>query len=244
MTFHESDLRADLAAAYRLAERFGLNEGISNHFTARLPEPEDRFLVIPHGLHWSEVRASQLLVVDGDGIVVEGDGEVEPSALYIHSRILRARPDAMCVLHTHQTHATAISVIEGGRLLPVSQNALRFHDRIAYDSHYGGAADHAAEGERLAGALGDAAVLFHANHGVIVVGESIARGFDDLYFLERAAEVQLLAQSTGQALRSVPDSIAERYVSESRPNALRQQALVHFRALRRVLDAESPGYAD
>ena len=238
-----ADTRIDLAAAYRLAERFGLNEGISNHFTARVPGERDQFLVIPHGLYWSEVRASDLLVVDGEGRILEGDGEVEPSALFIHSRILRARSDAACVLHTHQTYATTITVLDSGRLLPISQNALRFHGRVAYDDVYGGAADHAQEGERLAQALGDKAVLFHAHHGVIVVGESIARGFDDLYFLERAAQVQVLAQSTGEKLRFIPDEIAEGYVSPSRPNNLGKQAKDHFRALKRILDKETPDYA-
>jgi len=204
--------RRELAAAYRLGERFGLNEGISNHFTLRVPGESERFLVIPHGLHWSEVRASRLLVVDGDGNVLEGEGEVERSALFIHSRILRARPHSVCVLHTHQIHATTICVLEGGRLLSISQNALRFHGRIANDDAYSGAADHAEEGERLAAVLGKRDILFHANHGVIVAGESMARGFDDLYFLERACQVQVLAQATSQNLRTIPDSVAEKYV--------------------------------
>ncbi len=236
--------RRELAAAYRLGERFGLNEGISNHFTLRVPGESERFLVIPHGLHWSEVRASRLLVVDGDGNVLEGEGEVERSALFIHSRILRARPHSVCVLHTHQIHATTICVLEGGRLLPISQNALRFHGRITYDDVYSGAADHAEEGERLAAVLGKRDILFHANHGVIVAGESMARGFDDLYFLERACQVQVLAQATSQNLRTIPDSVAEKYVSDARPNNLRKQARVHFVALMRVLDREEPDYAD
>ena len=239
-----TNVRRELAAAYRLAERFGLNEGISNHFTARLPGETDRFLVIPHGTHWSEVRASRLLVVNGDGEVLEGEGEIEPSALYIHSRILRARPSSACVLHTHQTYATTLCVVEGGRLMPSSQNALRFHDRVSYDDSYGGAADHAAEGERLAGVLATNDILFHASHGVIVAGESIERGFDDLYFLERACQVQVLAQATGQELRRIPREIAERYVSEARPNNLRKQAREHFAALMRILDRETPDYAD
>ena len=235
--------RIDLAAAYRLADRFGLNEGINNHFTARVPDQEDRFLVVAHGLHWSEVKASSLLVADSEGHVHEGDGEVEPSALFIHSAILAARPDASCVLHTHQTYATTLTTFEEGRLLPISQNALRFHGRVAYDDTYQGAADHAAEGERLAARLGDKAVLFHASHGVVVVGETIARGFDDLYFLERACQVQVLAQSTGKSLRDIADSIAAAYVRDDRANNLRKQAREHFAALKRVLARESPDFA-
>ena len=236
--------RRELAAAYRLAERLGLNEGISNHFTLRVPGESDRFLVIPHGLHWSEVTASRLLVVDQEGRVVEGEGEIESSALFIHSRILRARDDSACVLHTHQTYATTIAVMDSGRLLPISQNSLRFHGRVAYDDVYGGAADHAEEGERLAAALGDKDILFHAHHGVIVCGESMARGFDDLYFLERACQVQVLAQATDQKLRFVPVNIADAYASDERPNNLRKQAEEHFQALLRILDREEPDYAD
>ncbi len=234
-------IRIELAAAYRLAARFDLNEGISNHFTARVGE---NFLVIPHGLHFREVTASRLLLVDPDGKVQKGKGEVEPSALFIHSRLLRARPDAHAVLHTHQPYSTALTLLENGRLAPASQNALRFHGRIAYDDSYRGAADHAEEGERLATALGARDVLFLAHHGVLVVGPSVAKAFDDLYFLERAAMVQLLAQSTGKPLRAIPDEIAQGYVLEDRPNNLAKQAREHFEALLRFLDREEPDYRD
>jgi ribulose-5-phosphate 4-epimerase/fuculose-1-phosphate aldolase len=234
-------IRIELAAAYRLAARLGLTEGISNHFTARAGEG---FLVIPHGVHFSEVNASRLLLVDSGGKVRKGRGDVGASAFFIHSRILKARPDAQAVLHTHQPYATALTLLESGRLLPASQNALRFHGRIAYDDCYEGAADHAEEGERLASALGSKDVLLLAHHGVVVVGPSVAKAFDDLYFLERAAMVQVLAQSTGRRLRSVPDDIAKGYVRDDRPNSLAKQARRHFDALLRILDREEPEYRD
>jgi ribulose-5-phosphate 4-epimerase/fuculose-1-phosphate aldolase len=134
--------------------------------------------------------------------------------------------------------------LDGGRLLPVSQIALRFHSRIAYCPVYSGAADNAAEGERLAKALGDKSILFHAHHGVIVAGVSVARAFDDLYFLERASQIQLLAQATGEKLRLIPDDVAERYASAARPNNLAKQAISHFAAFKRVLDREEPDYAN
>jgi ribulose-5-phosphate 4-epimerase/fuculose-1-phosphate aldolase len=234
-------VRIELAAAYRLAARFGLNEGISNHFTARAGE---NFLVIPHGLHFTEVTASRLLLVDPGGELKKGKGEAEASAFFIHSRIQNARPDAAAVLHTHQTYSTALTLLENGRLLPASQNALRFHGRVAYEDSYQGAADHAEEGDRLAKALGDRDILFLAHHGVVVVGSSVAKAFDDLYFLERAAMVQVLAQSTGRPLRSIPDEIARGYVREDRPNNLGKQAREHFEALLRILDREAPDYRD
>lgn len=231
--------RVELAAAYRLAVRLGLHEGISNHFTSRVGE---NFLLIPHGLHWSEVTASRLLLVDPSGTVAEGEGEVEPSAFFIHSRVLHARPDATCVLHTHQPYATALTLLDNGRLLPVSQNSLRFHRRVAYDDSYHGAADHAEEGDRLARVLGGKDVLFHAHHGVVVVGASVAKALDDLYFLERAAMVQVIAQSTGQPLRFIPDEVAQGYVRPDRPNNLAKQARDHFAALLRILERDEPDY--
>jgi ribulose-5-phosphate 4-epimerase/fuculose-1-phosphate aldolase len=234
-------VRVELAAADRLAVRFGLNEGISNHFTARAGES---FLVIPHGVHFSEITASGLLLVDAEGKVRKGKGEVEASAFFIHSTILKARPEAQAVLHTHQPYATAITLLEKGRLLPASQNALRFHERIAYDDSYQGAADHAQEGERLASVLGGRDILFLSHHGVVVVGPSVAKAFDDLYFLERAAMVQMLALATCEKLRSIPDDVARGYVRPDRPNDLGKQARRHFEALLRILDREEPDYRD
>ena len=234
-------VRIELAAAYRLAARFGLNEGVSNHFTARAGE---NFLVIPEGLHFREVTASRLLLVDGEGRVRKGKGEIESSAFFIHATVLKARTDAHAVLHTHQPYTTAITLLENGRLLPASQNALRFHERIAYDDVYQGAADHAREGERLASVLAKRDVLFLANHGVVVVGPSVAKAFDDLYFLERAAMAQVLALSTGGRLRSIGDDVARGYVRPDRPNDLDKQARKHFAALLRILDREEPDYKD
>ncbi len=234
-------VRIELAAAYRLAARFGLNEGISNHFTARAGE---NFLVIPHGLHFREVTASRLMLVDSEGKVRKGKGEIEASAFFIHSRILKARPDAQAVLHTHQPYTTALTLLENGRLLPASQNALRFHGRIAYDELYQGAADHAQEGDRLASVLAGRDILFLASHGVVVVGPSVTKAFDDLYFLERAAMVQVLALATGGRLRSIGDDVARGYVREDRDNNLAKQARKHFAALLRLLDREEPDYRD
>jgi len=240
-----SDLerQVDLAAAHRLAFRLSLSTGLSNHFSARLESDPDHFYITPLGLHWSEVCASNLLISDGTGRIIEGDGKVDSSALFIHSRILQARRDVNCVLHTHQRFATIIAAIEGGRLLPASQFALRFHGRIAYEDVYLGVVDHASEGNRLAASLGDKSVLFHASHGVIVAGDTLARAFDDLLFLEQACELQVRAQSTGQVLRLIPDHVADRYVSDARPNNLCIQAKRHFAALKRLLDREEPDYA-
>jgi ribulose-5-phosphate 4-epimerase/fuculose-1-phosphate aldolase len=126
----ERAARADLAAAFRLAVRMDLHEGVCNHFTLMLPDGK-RFLLNRYGLHWSEVTASNLLAIDADGRILEGEGELEKTAFYIHSRIHLHNPRAACVLHTHMPYATALTLLEDGRLEMVEQNALRFHDDIA-----------------------------------------------------------------------------------------------------------------
>src|SRR3954467_15787377 len=197
--------RIDLAAAFRLAVRMDLHEGVCNHFSLMLPGGAHggRFLLNRYGLHWSEVSATNLLTLDAEGRILHGEGSFEKTAFYIHSRIHLAHPRAACVLHTHMPYATALTLLENGRVEMVEQNALRFHEDIAYDDLYNGLVVDNAEGDRLPPALGDKRVLFLANHGVIVAGESVAEAFDLLYYLERACRLQVLARSTGGKLRAV-----------------------------------------
>ena len=236
--------RVDLAAALRLAARFGLHEGIDNHFTYALPGMDDRFLLHRYGVHWSEVAASDILTVDQEGRVLDGEGEAEASAFSIHSRIHRQYPRARCVLHTHMPYATALTSIEDGRLEPINQNSLRFYGDVAYDEDYGGLAHDVDEGERIAGALGGKRVLFLANHGVIVAGETIAGAFDDLYFLERACRLQVLAMATGRPLKRVSENMAAHTAAQFRRNNGGPYGQIHFAALKRQLDREEPGYAN
>jgi len=233
--------RIDLAAAFRLAVRMDLHEGVCNHFTLMLPDGK-RFLLNPYGLHWSEVSASNLLALDADGRILEGEGEAEKTAFYIHSRIHLANPQAACVLHTHMPYATALTLTEPGRLEMVEQNALRFADDIAYDDSYNGLVVDDAEGDRLARVLGAKRVLFLANHGVIVVGPTVAEAYDLLYYLERACRLQVLARATGLPFRKVrPEVVRETYrmILADTP----RYAGAHFAALKRILDREEPGYA-
>src|SRR3954470_1443407 len=159
----ERAARVDLAAAFRLAVRLDLHEGVCNHFSLMLPGRE-RFLLNRYGLHWSEVTASNLLALDGAGRVLEGEGEFEKTAFYIHSRIHLTNARAACVLHTHMPYASALTLLEDGRLEMVEQNALRFYDDIAYDDTYNGLVVDRGEGDRLAQALGTKRVMFLANH--------------------------------------------------------------------------------
>jgi ribulose-5-phosphate 4-epimerase/fuculose-1-phosphate aldolase len=234
--------RVELAAAFRMAVRFGFHEGVCNHFSLALTDDGREFLVNPHGRHFGELRARDLLRVRVDGTVLSGEGEVEPSALFIHGRMHLARPQNRCILHTHMPYATALTSIEDGRLEPINQNALRFTGQIAYDDDYGGLALDDSEGDRIAAALGDRRILLMANHGVVTVGPSAAAAFDDLYYLERACQNQVLALSTGRPLKRVPDDEIRRTMAEFA--TYENQAELHFGALRRILDREEPEYAD
>ena len=237
----ERAMRVDLAAAFRLAVRFDLHEGVCNHFSVMLPDAQ-RFLLNRYGLHWSEVTAANLLVLDPSGKVLEGEGEFEKTAFYIHSRIHLAHPRATCVLHTHMPYATALTLLEDGRLEMVEQNALRFHDDIAYDEVYNGLVVDQAEGDRLARALGSKRVMFLANHGIIVVGASVAEAFDALYYLERACRLQVLARSMGRQFRPVRPEVVRAACAMMREDAPKY-ANAHFSALKRILEREEPGYS-
>jgi len=240
----EQAARVDLAAAFRLAVRMDLHEGVCNHFSLMQGDEKRgfRFLLNRYGLHWSEVSASNLLMLDADGRVLQGEGEFEKTAFYIHSRIHLANPAAACVLHTHMPYATALTLLENGRLEMAEQNALRFHDDIAYDDTYNGLVVDNAEGDRLARVLGDKRVMFLASHGVIVVGPSIAEAFDLMYYLERACRLQVLAKSMGGKLRAVRPEVVRETCRLMRADAPKY-AGAHFNALKRILDREEPDYS-
>jgi ribulose-5-phosphate 4-epimerase/fuculose-1-phosphate aldolase len=233
--------RTDLAVALRWAHRYGLGEGVCNHFSLVAPGETDRFLINPHGLHWSEMTPGDILLVDSAGEVVEGRHAVEPTAFYIHSRVHRSKRAPACVMHTHMPFATALTLLEGGRLEPASQNALRFYGRVGYDEEYNGLALDAAEGERIAARLNGADILFLQHHGVIVTGDSVANAFDDLYYLERACMVQVLAQGSGKLLKRVPHHVAAATAKQWAGE--RQQSTLHLASLKRILDREEPGWS-
>ncbi len=242
----EHAARVDLAAAHRLAVQHGYHEGIDNHFTLLVPGHSDRFLLAPFGLHWSEVRASDFLVVDFAGNVLSGSGPVEDTAFHIHAPLHAARPDVQCVLHTHMPYATALSMLENPMLLMASQNAIGFDGLVALCDYQGFALD-SSEGARMARALGSKTILLLRNHGVVVTGTGVADAFNTLYFFERAAMTQIIAQSSGQTVRTVPEPMlrrtVEQYASSAKVEGLDRIEL-HFAALKRMLDRREPEYVD
>jgi ribulose-5-phosphate 4-epimerase/fuculose-1-phosphate aldolase len=226
-------LRADLSLALRAAAHHGLSEGVCNHFSVQLPDASGRFLLNPRGLLWSEVQADDIVLVDQHGTRLAGARDVEPTAMFIHAAIHRIAAKA-CVLHTHMPFATALTLTQARALdTTLSQNAMRFHGRIAVDNHYNGLALDASEGERIAHAMHGADVAFLGNHGVVVCGERIAYAYDDLYYLERACLHQVLAQSTGRPLVPVAAELAARVGAQTLGE--RMQSELFFEALRRTL---------
>lgn len=232
--------RLDLTTALRTAARHGLNEGVCNHFSMAVPGREELFLVNPQGLHWSEVTPADLVMADGEGNVVEGKYTVEATAFFIHARIHQGNKRAQVVLHTHMPYATALTSIVDGRIEMCTQNAFRFWNRIAYDEQYSGVALSNDEGDRMCRALGDKDILFLRNHGVIVTGHTVAQAYDDLYYLERTAMVQVLAMQTGRPLHTIDEAMVAHTARQIANDT--QQAFLHFESLKRQLDRDDPGW--
>ena len=226
-------LEADLALALRAAAHHGLSEGVCNHFSVALPGQDDVFLLNPRGLHWSEVQAEDIVTCNAAGEQLAGRHPVEPTAMFIHAAVHRIARQAV-VMHTHMPHATALSLTAARALdTTLSQTAMRFHGRVAVDAHYNGLALDMGEGERIAHAMQGADVVFLGNHGVIVCGQRVDYAYDDLYYLERACQVQLLAASSGHALMPVDEALAARVAAQS--NGERLQSELFFESLRRML---------
>ena len=234
----KTQARIDLTAALRSAARFGLNEGVCNHFSLEVPGNPNHFFINPQGLHWSELHPSDLVIVDQAGQKISGKHSVEPTAFFIHGRIHLGKRKK-CILHTHMPYATSLCLLEDGELLVgANQNSMRFYNRIGYDQNYGGVALDESEGDRICDALADKDIVFLQHHGVIVCGDNVVNAFDDLYYLERACMVQVLAQGTGKKIKTVPDSIVAEVSAQI--ESQRQQSFLHFEALKRLLTKEDP----
>lgn len=199
----EWQARVDLAAAYRLAALFGWDDLIFTHISARVPGPEHHFLINPYGLMFDEMTASSLVKVGLDGKkVMDSSYDINPAGFTIHSAIHAARQDALCVMHLHTRHGVAISAKKQG-LLPISQQSLFALASIAYHD-YEGLALNEGEKPRLVGDLGDKNNLILRNHGLLTIGGNAAEAFLSMYNLERACEIQLMAEAGGSELVQIP----------------------------------------
>ncbi len=231
--------RIDLAAAFRLAYHFDFHEGICNHFSVQCDSGdsnEERYLINAYGVHWSQMTPQSLLLIDGEGNVLEGDGELEESARNIHIHSHRANPRHKAILHTHMPYATALTMLEGGKLEMAHQTACRFYGRVGYDDNFSGLVHSDDEGKRIASATKNDQhidIVFLANHGVVSSGASVAKAFDDLYYLERACRQQVLAMSTGMPLKIIPDEVIKTTARQI-DSHVEYFSKQHFESLKRV----------
>ncbi|MCG5237953.1 class II aldolase/adducin family protein [Xanthobacter oligotrophicus] len=201
--------RVELAACYQLCAHYGMTDMIYNHISLRIPGEGEHFLINAFGLLYEEVNASNLVKVDIDGVQLDDDPlDVSPAGFVIHSAIHRARPDARCIFHTHTAAGVAVSAQEGG-LLPISQHALRFFNRIGYHPFEGIALD-LDEQERLVRDIGAHNALVLENHGLLTCGKSVRDAFELMYYLETACKIQVAAQSTGAGLIVPSEAVARR----------------------------------
>ena len=237
------EAKVHLAAALRLAVFHELDEGIDNHFTVMVGE--GRYLILPFGKHWSEARASDMIVFDDEGRTLEGNAKCELSAWCIHAPIHRIA-GAKVVLHTHQTWATALNMLKDNRLLPATQTAAFYDKLIAYDDTYQGTADFPSEGERLAAVMGGKPIVFLKNHGILVTGDSVAQAYRRLYKIERCCRMQILALSTGKELNILSDAVvtAVNAPAQLESHTTEERDDLFLEAMMRVMDRENPGYAE
>ena len=239
---NELEQRRRLAGAFRWAARVGLNEGVANHFSALVPGSDTRFLLNPLGRHFARMRASELLLLDAKQAGGEAHPDADRTAWYLHAHLHRLVPHAKVILHTHMPYATSLACLDGFELQMIDQSSCRFFGRVAYDRGYNGMFLDDSEGPRLARLLaGGVSTVFLANHGVMVVGESVADAFDELFYLERVAQLHVYALSTGRPLQIIPDHIAKLTCDQWQDYG--EAAALHFQELLTILDDLEPGYA-
>jgi ribulose-5-phosphate 4-epimerase/fuculose-1-phosphate aldolase len=241
----EWQARVDLAACYRLVHRYGMVDMIYTHITARVPGPDEHFLINPYGLLFDEITASSLIKLDLAGNVVlrgEHDYPVNQAGYVIHSAVHGARHDVGCVIHTHSRAGMAISALKCG-LLPLTQTAMRFHGRIGYHDYEGPALD-LDEQARLIADLGDKPVMILRNHGLLVAGASVAEAFNAAYWLERACQAQLDAMACNTELALPSPEIAEHAAHLYDPKTRRPFGVMEWPTMLRLLDRDDTSYRE
>ena len=234
--------RIDLAAACRMAERLDWQEAVANHFSLAVSADGRQFLMNPLWRHFARMRASDFTLLDTEAGVAAVAAPVDRTAWAIHGTMHAQLPRARCILHVHPPHATAWSCLADPELRPIDQTSARFYKRVAIDTEYAGMADNVAEGQRLTRALADKSILIMGNHGVLVIGNTVAEAFDALYHLERACRTLLLAYASGQPLRVLPHEIAEKTARAWEQQD--RQAAEHFEQVKALLDPADGSYRD
>ncbi len=235
--------RVDLAAAFRWTARLNMHEGVANHFSLAVNQEGTQFLINPNQWHFARIRASGLLLLDAnDRETLNRPDAPDPTAWGLHGSIHRHCPQARCVMHVHSTHATVLASLADSTLPPIDQNSATFYNRYVIDEQFGGLAFE-EEGERCATLLSDPKiqVMIMGNHGVLVIGKSVADAFNRLYYFERAAETYIRALQTGRPLRILSHEIAEKTARELADYP--GQGERHLAQLKAILDEEGDNYA-
>lgn len=235
--------RVDLAAAFRWAARLDLHEAVANHFSLAVNDTGDRFLMNPNQVHFSRIRASDLLLLDAnDSTSMSQPDAPDPTAWGLHGSLHRRCRHARCVMHVHSVYATVLASLQDSRLPPIDQNTTHFYGRYVIDEEFNGLAFE-EEGERCASMLQDPKikVMIMGNHGILVLGNSVADAFNRLYYFERAARTYILALQTGQTLRVLPHEIAAK--TSEQLEGYPDQSERHFGELKAILDDENSDYA-
>jgi ribulose-5-phosphate 4-epimerase/fuculose-1-phosphate aldolase len=232
-----------MAAAFRWTARLNMHEGVANHFSLAINDDGTRFLMNPNQMHFARIKASDLIEVDAnDPETLTGPNAPDPTAWGLHGGIHRHVPHARCAIHVHSIHATVLASLKDSHLPPIDQNCATFFNRYVIDENYGGLAFE-EEGERCAALFDDPKkrVMIMGNHGVLVIGETVAETFNRMYYFERAAETYIRALQTGQPLRVLPDDIAEKTARELEDYP--EQDVRHLAELKAILDSEGSDYA-
>ena len=238
----ESQIRIDLAVSLRLSAKLGMHEAVANHFSAAVTDDGKSFLLNPKWVHFSKVKASDLILVHANDPDSFEKGKIDSTAWAIHGQIHQMRPDIKVIMHLHPIYATALSCLKNPTLLPIEQNSARYFNRVSYDSNYSGMADQLAEGQRLAGLLKDNSRLLMGNHGVLIGSHDIGVAFDDIYTFERASQILIHAYSTGQTLNILNDQVAEKTAQDW--EKIEDFSIAHFEQMKSILIEEDPSVLD
>ena len=238
-----TELQKDLAATFRWTARLNMHEGVANHFSACVPGSSN-FYVNKAGIHFSQIKASDLILVTKENIEsLRSKPEiVDPTALNIHGTIHEKVPHAKCIFHVHSKYSTALSTLKDPSLKPIDQNTMIFYNRVSVFRDFGGLGFE-EESLKMANALGNKQHMLLANHGIITTGETVADGFNSLYYFEKAAETYLTALSTNKELNIVSHEIAEKTAQETADYPI-NLARLFLNQIRLILDKEEPDYVN
>lgn len=242
MSGNFQQLREDLSAAFRWAVRLNYHEGVANHFSVAVNNSGSQFLINPNQRHFATIKASDLMVLDAnDSDTMSQANAPDPTAWGLHGAVHKHCPHARCVLHVHSIFSTVLACLKDPKLPAIDQNTAQFHNRVVIDKGFDGMA-FVEEGERCAAMLTNPSqkVMLMGNHGVMVLGSSVADAFNRLFYFERSAETYIRALQTGMDLNFLSDQVAEKTAQQW--DSFNGSADAHFNELKSILDNDGSDY--